>query len=112
MDMNRLDDRVAVSPQITTDDIAEIKAAGFTAIMCNRPDGEEPGQPNWAEIEAAAQAEGLATYFAPITGRDEAMEAADIFNDALDAHDALFAYCRSGARCQLIYAAAKAKNAA
>lgn len=109
MDARRLDDHVTVSPQITARDVAEIKAAGFTAIMCNRPDGEEPGQPDFAEIEAAAKAAGLATYFAPITGRDEAPVAAGAFQEALDAHDKLFAYCRSGARCQLIYEAAKAR---
>ncbi|HBZ42915.1 MAG TPA: TIGR01244 family phosphatase [Maritimibacter sp.] len=112
MNMNQLDDHVTVSPQITPADVADVKAAGFTAIMCNRPDGEDAGQPAFAEIEAAAKEAGLATYFAPIQTREEAAAAADVFNQALDAHDKLFAYCRSGTRCQLIYEAAKAMKAA
>ncbi len=53
MHMNHLDDKVTVSPQITVEDVAVIAAEGFDALMCNRPDGEDPTQTPWAEIEAA-----------------------------------------------------------
>ncbi|MBV7379168.1 TIGR01244 family sulfur transferase [Maritimibacter dapengensis] len=109
MNITQLDDQVSVSPQIAVEDVAEIKAMGFTAIMCNRPDGEDPGQPTWAEIEAAAKAQGLATYFLPVQSRPEAEGAAEGFAKALSETDRLFAYCRSGTRCQLIYQAAKAR---
>ena len=42
-DIRPLNDRVAVAPQITPDDVAAIAAAGYVAIVNNRPDGEEPG---------------------------------------------------------------------
>ena len=109
MQMTKLDDQVTVAPQITVDDVAEIKAQGYTGLMCNRPDGEDPGQPAWAEIEAAAQEAGLATYFLPVQSRPEAEVAAEGFAKALEETDKLFAYCRSGTRCQLIYQAAKAR---
>ncbi len=35
-----LDDRVAVSGQLRPGDMAEIAAAGFVAVVNNRPDGE------------------------------------------------------------------------
>src|SRR3546814_5425046 len=44
-----------VSPQISVDQVAEAKALGVTVIINNRPDDEEPGQTNGAEIEAAAK---------------------------------------------------------
>ena len=34
----------ASAPQIAPGDVAEIAARGFKSIMCNRPDGEDPGQ--------------------------------------------------------------------
>ena len=55
-----IDDRISVAPQIAPDDVAEIAAAGFNAIVNNRPDGEDAGQPEGAEMRAAAEAAGLA----------------------------------------------------
>ena len=49
-----LTDRILVSPQISVEQVAEAKAQGVTMIVNNRPDNEEPGQVNGAEIEAAA----------------------------------------------------------
>ena len=53
-------DRFSVSPQISLDDVAAAAAQGFTVIINNRPDGEAPGQPTIAEMEAAVHAAGLA----------------------------------------------------
>ena len=44
MDIRPIDDFYAVSEQITPEDVAEIKAAGFRSIVCHRPDDEEAGQ--------------------------------------------------------------------
>ena len=42
-----LDDRVAVAGQLRPDDMTEIAAAGYVAVVNNRPDGEAMfGQPS------------------------------------------------------------------
>ena len=41
MDLKRITPTLSVSPQIAPDDMASLKAAGFSAIICNRPDGED-----------------------------------------------------------------------
>jgi uncharacterized protein (TIGR01244 family) len=41
-----LNDRFAVAPQIAPEDVPAIAAAGYVAIVNNRPDDEEPGQPS------------------------------------------------------------------
>ena len=46
MDIKPLNPGISVSPQIAPGDMAEIAAQGFKAIICNRPDGEEAGQPS------------------------------------------------------------------
>jgi len=110
MNYRQITDEYAVSPQITADQIDQIKAAGFRSIICNRPDGEEPGQPTAAEIAAAAEAADLIFRHIPFVGSQ--MTEADVqkMNEALDEIPGpVFAYCRSGARSTNIYMAAKGK---
>ena len=57
---------VAVSPQIFPNEIAEIRAAGFKSVICNRPDGEASDQPLYRELEELARASGLETRFQPV----------------------------------------------
>ena len=45
MELKKITDAISVSPQIAPADIQAIKAAGFRAIICNRPDGEGADQP-------------------------------------------------------------------
>ena len=56
--IRQLDDRTLVSGQIAPHEVAGLAEHGITVIVNNRPDGEEPGQPLAADIEAAAAAGG------------------------------------------------------
>jgi uncharacterized protein (TIGR01244 family) len=58
-DFRRVTEDLSVAPQISVEDVAEAARLGFRLIVNNRPDGEQPGQPTSAEIEAAAKAAGL-----------------------------------------------------
>ena len=51
MDRRKISAKFTVSPQITAADVETIKAEGFRAIICNRPDGEGADQPSFEEIE-------------------------------------------------------------
>lgn len=107
-DWKALDDTTTVAPQIRLDDIADIAAAGFSVVMCNRPDGEDPGQPDWETVSAACRAAGLAAEYVPQSGRHPTNYAIERFADVLAATDGkLFAYCRSGTRCEILWNAAK-----
>ncbi|HUP67162.1 MAG TPA: TIGR01244 family sulfur transferase [Sphingomicrobium sp.] len=97
--IRQLDGRTLVSGQIAPGEVAGLAGQGVTVLVNNRPDGEEAGQPLAAEIEAAAQAAGIAYHFVPIIrgigpADVEAMQAA--MRDAGDGK--LLAFCRSGAR--------------
>lgn len=93
-----------VSGQVTPEDVTEIAAAGYRSIMCNRPDGEEPGQPRWAEVEAAARQAGLTVAFVPVVSGAITEEDVGAFRQAIDElPKPVFAYCRSGARCQNLW---------
>ena len=52
----------------------------------------------------------MKTYYLPVQSRPEAETAAAAFAEAVAENDRLFAYCRSGTRCQLIYQAALAQG--
>jgi uncharacterized protein (TIGR01244 family) len=109
LDVKRINDAISVSPQISPDDVPAIKAAGFVAIINNRPDGEAPDQPGSAQIEAAARAAGLAYYHIPL-GRDGVSpDMVEQTRAALAASSGpVFAYCRSGTRSTTLWALSQA----
>lgn len=110
LDIRPLVDGVAVAPQMTLDDLAAIKAAGYRTIINNRPDGEDPGQPTAAEAAARAQALGLAYIHQPVTSATLGAEAATAFAGAVAASPGpVLAHCRSGTRCTILWALAEAK---
>ena len=107
----KLTDRILVSPQISVEQVGEAKAQGVTLIINNRPDDEEPGQVNGAEIEAAAQAAGIAYLAVPVAHGGFAPWQLDGMAQALEqAGDGkLLAYCRSGTRSTLLLALTRAR---
>lgn len=109
----KLDDRVSVAPQIAAADVAIAAGLGIRLIVNNRPDGEEPGQPDGDHIEAAARMTGIDYVAIPVThaGFDRAQ--IDAMNAALDDADGeVLAYCRSGTRSCYLWALAKAQRGA
>jgi len=105
MDLRKISGAVTVSPQITAADLEQIKAQGFRAIICNRPDGEGADQPTFDEIEQAATALGLKAAYLPIVaGRVDDADA-EAFGLALrDLPGPVVAYCRTGTRSATLWA--------
>ena len=54
--IRQLDDKVMVSGQVAPHEIAGLAEQGITVLVNNRPDGDEAGQPQASEIEAAGDA--------------------------------------------------------
>jgi sulfide:quinone oxidoreductase len=99
----------SVSPQITPEDLPAIAAAGFRAIICNRPDGEEVGQPSASAIAAAAKSAGIAFLHLPVASRDIAPADARAMKEAMSClPKRILAYCRTGARSTAFHEAAMA----
>lgn len=109
MDIRPLTPTYAVSPQIEPGDLPAIKAAGFTTIIDNRPDGEIPGHLQTAAIQAAATAMGFDFVVNPIIGG--AMTEANVTAQAAAiaaASGPVLAYCASGNRSSVVWALAHA----
>ena len=109
MKINRLNDQISVSAQISPDDVAEIARAGFKTIINNRPEGEAADQPATAAIRAAAEQAGLVFVDLPFTSGQQTAQDVEAFAQALASEPApVFAYCRSGMRSTSIWAMSQA----
>lgn len=99
MDIRPFSPSISTSQQVFPRDIPSIAASGFRAIICNRPDGEEPDQPSAAQIEAAAKAAGLDFLHLPVVSGHITQADAAAMAAALDRLPGpVLAFCRSGAR--------------
>ena len=109
-DIRRVADRISAALQITPHSANEIARAGFVAIVNNRPDDEEPGQPEGAEIRVAAEAAGLTYTEIPVTQAGFSHPQVAAMAAALAAAGGpVLAYCRSGTRSCNLWALASAK---
>lgn len=108
-----IDDSISVAPQIDPADLARYAAQGFVAVINNRPDGEDSGQPEGDAVRAAAAAAGLAYTAIPVTHAGFSMPQIDGFIAAMAAADGpVLAFCRSGTRSCNLWALAMARQGA
>jgi uncharacterized protein (TIGR01244 family) len=109
MDIRQLTPGYAVSPQITPDDIPAIKAAGFTRVICNRPDGEIPPALHAARMRALVESAGLEFVENQVLPGDFSDGIVAAQRAAIDsASGPVFAYCASGNRCSVVWALGQA----
>ena len=107
----QLDDKTLVNGQIAPEDIPALKEAGVTLIVNNRPDGEDAGQPESDDIEAAAKAAGIDYRHVPIA-RGLGPSDIEAMREAMHAtgDGKMFAFCRSGNRSTLAWAVARSED--
>lgn len=111
MELKEISPKFAVSPQIAVSDMAAIKAAGYRAIICNRPNGEGADQPSFEEIEAAAKAEGIDARYVPVQSGMVTDEDVSAFSQALtEVQRPVLAYCRTGTRSATLWSLHEAKK--
>ena len=108
MDIRPLSETYAVTPQITPDDIAAIKAAGFQTVICNRPDGEIPPDLHAETLRPLVEGAGLAYVVNPMSGGGLTMDHITAQRAAIDAGGKVLAYCASGNRSSILWALALA----
>lgn len=109
MDIRALTPTYAVSPQIDPADLSAIKAAGYTTIIDNRPDGEIPPHLHTDTMRQAAEALGLTFVANPVIGGALTIDNVDAQRAAIEAATGpVFAYCASGNRSSIVWALASA----
>lgn len=102
-----LDQSCFASGQIDPALLPLISARGIGAIINNRPDGEEAGQPTASAIASAAEQAGVAYHHLPMGGLTLEMIAEA--RAAIDgAEGRVLLFCKSGMRSALLWAAVEA----
>jgi uncharacterized protein (TIGR01244 family) len=104
MNIKKLSPTFAVTPQIGVEDIPAIVAAGYTTIICNRPDAEVPPSQQASAIGDAATAAGLAFFVNPVTHQGlniDMIEGQKAYMDK--ANGPILAYCASGTRSSIVW---------
>lgn len=109
MDIRKITDSYAVSPQIAPEDLPDIVATGFHTVICNRPDDEVPMELQAETLRIATEAAGLTFIDNPVThaGLNPAM--VELQKQALDDSDGpVLAYCASGNRSSIVWSLGQA----
>ena len=108
MDIRHLTPTFAVSPQIAPEDAAELKEAGFTTVICNRPDHEVTPDIAAAAMQAAVEAAGMRFVLNPVDGAAMTLDNVEAQGAAAEGDGPVFAYCRSGTRSSIVWALSQA----
>jgi len=104
LSVQELDDGIYVAGQLQASDILDLANFGIVALICNRPDDEEAGQPAFAHIKQAAEACGMQVHYIPVvSGAIEPRHIADMAAALQQSPRPLLMYCRSGSRSKHLY---------
>ncbi len=104
MDIRQITSDYSVSPQIDPSDFPAIRDAGFTRVICNRPDAENPPALQADAMAEAARAAGLDFVVIPLTHDTMTPENVARQMKAAEGKDGpVLAYCASGTRCSVIW---------
>jgi len=99
-----LTEQLAISGQISPEDLPGLARMGFRTIICNRPDHEYgPGQPTAEAIRLAAEAIGLQFASHPVAGDGgSATDALEMGRLMTELPRPILSYCYSGGRCMAL----------
>jgi sulfide:quinone oxidoreductase len=111
MQVHKLTDQLSVSPQIALEDISKLSALGYQSVICNRPDKESDDQPAMLEVENAVKAAGLIWQHQPVvSGNIKDQDVEDFANIIEALPKPVFAFCRTGTRCSILWALSQANK--
>tara|TARA_R110000782_G_scaffold9622_9_gene30809 strand:- start:2127 stop:2549 length:423 start_codon:yes stop_codon:yes gene_type:complete len=109
MDIRQITPRFFASPQIEPADMAALKEAGITLVLCNRPDEEVPPNLQHTAIKHAAEQAGIAFAFQPLTHQTMTPDVIAHNRDISVVRDeTVLAYCASGTRSTIAWALGQA----
>ena len=102
----------STAPQLAPEHMTAIANHGFRTVINNRPDMEGgPDQPTSAQMQAAAEAAGLAYHYLPVISGsitpDQVLHMAELVKSA---PSPVLAFCRSGARSTQLWMMGKTND--
>ncbi len=109
INLTKLDEKLSVTGQISTDDLHEIADSGYKSIICNRPDFEGGAdQPTSEQLEASAKSLGIVFVYLPVAIGAVSTEHGEKFKELVDTLPGpILAFCALGKRAVALYSLAK-----
>lgn len=109
MKIGKLTETYSTTGQIEAADLPQIKALGFTDVICNRPDGEVAPPQSCQSLAEAAQAAGLTFHVNPVSMQGPTPDNIAAQAKILAATKGpVLAYCGSGMRASVCWSLANA----
>jgi uncharacterized protein (TIGR01244 family) len=107
--VTKVTEALSVATQPDLADFETFAKQGYVAVINNRPDGEEPTQPDSSAEQDAAQAAGLDYRHIPVTGAALTIDDVRAFQAVVAAASGpVLAHCKSGTRSLTLYAIGEA----
>lgn len=112
MPIEKIADYLYISKQVDQRITKRIASYGIKTVICNRPDGEEPNQPDFETVKAWLHAAGIENViYMPTIMNDIDDKALAQFQETIANSPApILAYCRSGTRSAMLWALNQAKR--
>ncbi|WP_019221897.1 TIGR01244 family sulfur transferase [Bartonella senegalensis] len=108
MNLQQIDSDIFISAQISVENVETLAQAGFKTIICNRPDQEDPHQPDFSLIKTEAHKYGIKAYHIPIVPPTIKKSEIETMKTILKtASLPLLAYCHHGTRSMHLYRLAR-----
>jgi uncharacterized protein (TIGR01244 family) len=108
MSIRTIAENFHVTGQIAPAGMKDIAGLGYRTVICMRPDRESANQPAFADMAAAAGAEGIEAFYIPVVPGAITAEQVGELKKIIDTRPGpLLAYCASGNRCAAAYEMAK-----
>lgn len=105
VEIRELEPAFWVSAQLHPADMVELAQAGVKTVVNNRPDGEEPSQPTDRELQAAAEAVGLAYVSIAFRGMNAKPAQVRALAELVSASPGpILGFCQSGFRSAVLWA--------
>ena len=96
-------ERFATANLIRPEDIPMLAEQGYAAVICVRPDNEQPNQPTFEEIAGEARKRGMKAFYIPVSSVPT-VDQAERFKKVMATIDGpVLGYCRSGTRAAILY---------
>ena len=113
MELFELTGDLMLAGQIGPDTLPLLAEQGIRGIVCNRFDGEEPGQPDFPSVERAAATRGIKAVYLPVLQPPQPISDAEAFafGDLLETlPKPTLAYCRTGSRSVILWGLSEARR--
>lgn len=112
MAIEKIADYLYVSKQLDERLARRVAQYEIKTVICNRPDGEEPNQPNFEAVQAWLKQNGIEhVIYLPVEMDNIDDESLENFKQAVAQSPApILAYCRSGTRSSMMWALNQVKR--